>query len=86
MKELIDNTSDNNDKVNKYELEKVKKLCKKYKCILLDKTEKSFILEISGLKKEIDDLIKKLGPLGLASVSRTGIVAMTKGSEIYKQH
>jgi len=70
----------------KTKLEKVKKLCKKYKCIFLDKTEKSFVLEISGLKKEIDDLIKKLGPLGLASVSRTGIVAMTKGSEIYKQH
>ena len=36
--------------------------------------------------KEIDDLIKKLQPLGLASASRTGVVAMTKGSEIYKQH
>ena len=37
-------------------------------------------------KKEIDELIKKLQLLGLASVSRTGVVAMTKGSEIYKQH
>ena len=36
------------------------------------------------LKKEIDVLIKKLQPLGLASASRTGVVAMTKGSEIYK--
>ena len=35
--------------------------------------------------KEIDILIKKLQPLGLASASRTGVVAMTKGSEIYKQ-
>ena len=40
----------------------------------------------SALKKEIDDLIKKLQPLGLASASRTGVVAMTKGPEIYKQH
>jgi acetolactate synthase I/III small subunit len=70
----------------KTKLEKAKKLCKKYKCVLLDKTEKSFVFEISGLKKEIDDLTKKLGPLGLVSVSRTGVVAMTKGSEIYKQH
>jgi len=37
------------------------------------------------MKKEIDDLIKKLQPLGLASASRTGVVAMSKGSEIYKQ-
>ena len=52
----------------------------------LDKTTKSFVFEVSALKKEIDELIKKLQPLGLASASaRTGVVAMTKGSEIYKQ-
>jgi len=50
------------------------------------KTDKSFAFEVSALKKEIDDLIKKLQPLGLASASRTGVVAMTKGSEIYKQN
>jgi len=71
---------------SKVKLEKATKLCKKYKCTILDKTEKSLILEISALKKEIDELVKKLQPLGLASTSRTGIVAMTKGSEIYKQH
>ena len=70
----------------KTKLEKAQKLCKKYKVTILDKTEKSFVFEISALKKEIDELIKKLQPLGLASVSRTGVVAMTKGSEIYKQH
>jgi acetolactate synthase-1/3 small subunit len=71
---------------SKTQLEKAKNLCKKYKYIILDKTEKSFVFEISALKKEIDDLIKKLQPLGLASASRTGVVAMTKGSEIYQQN
>ena len=70
---------------SKMNLEKAKKLCKKYKYAILDKTEKSFVLEVSALKKEIDELVKKLQPLGLASTSRTGVVAMTKGSEIYKQ-
>ena len=42
--------------------------------------------KVSAPKKEIDELIKKLQPLGLASASRTGVVAMTKGSEIYKQN
>jgi len=70
---------------SKNKLEKAKKLCKKYKYTLLDRTEKSLVLEVSALKKEIDILIKKLQPLGLASVSRTGVVAMTKGPEIYKQ-
>tara|TARA_B110000438_G_scaffold213564_1_gene205806 strand:+ start:554 stop:1093 length:540 start_codon:yes stop_codon:yes gene_type:complete len=69
---------------SKTQLEKANKLCKKYKHTLLDRTEKSFVLEVSALKKEIDELIKKLQPLGLASVSRTGVVAMTKGPEIYK--
>ena len=50
----------------------------------LNKTVKSFVFEISASKKEVDDLIKKLQPLGLASASRTGVVAMTKGSEIFK--
>ena len=71
---------------SKAKLEKARKLCKKYKYTMLDKTEKSFVLEVSALKKEIDELVKKLQPLGLASTSRTGVVAMTKGSEIYKQN
>ena len=70
---------------SKSQLEKAKKLCKKYRYAILDKTEKSFILEVSALKKEIDVLIKKLQPLGLASASRTGVVAMTKGPEVYQQ-
>ena len=70
---------------SKTNLQKAKKLCKKYRSIVIDNTEKSIILEVSALKKDIDQLVKKLQILGLASVSRTGVVAMTKGSEIYKQ-
>ena len=64
----------------------LRKLCKKYKYAVIDKTQKSYVFEVSALKKEIDQLIKKLQSLGLASVSRTGVVAMTKGSEIFKQN
>ena len=71
---------------SKGKLEKAKKLCKKYKYTIIDRTQKSCVFEVSALKKEIDQLLKKLQPLGLASVSRTGIVAMTKGSEIFKQN
>ncbi|HIF61934.1 MAG TPA: acetolactate synthase small subunit [Candidatus Pelagibacter sp.] len=69
---------------SKTNLEKAKKICQKYKCIILDKTEKSFVFEVSALKKEVDELIKKLQTMGLASVSRTGVVAMTRGSKIFK--
>jgi len=70
----------------KVKLEKAKKLCKKYRYTILNKIENSFVLEISGLKNEIDELVKKLQPLGLASTSRTGVVAMTKGAEVYKEN
>ena len=70
---------------SKTKLQKAKKLCKKYRSLVIDNTEKSIVLEVSALKKDIDQLVKKLQILGLASVSRTGAVAMTKGSEVYKQ-
>ena len=70
---------------SKTKLQRAKKLCKKYRSIVIDNTEKSIVLEVSALKKDIDQLVKKLQVLGLVSVSRTGVVAMTKGSEIYKQ-
>ena len=39
---------------------------------------------ITALKGEIDKLVNNLKPLGLASVSRTGAVAMTRGAEVFK--
>ena len=67
-------------------LNKAKKLCKKYNCIVLDKTKKSFVIQITALRREIDKLTLTLKPLGLISTSRTGAVAMTKGKEIFIQN
>ena len=67
-------------------LDKAKKLCKKYNCVILDKTKKSFVIQVTALRREIDKLTVTLKPLGLISVSRTGAVAMTKGKEIFIQN
>ena len=67
-------------------LNKAKKLCKKYNCVVLDKTKKSFVIQITALRREIDKLTVILKPLGLISASRTGAVAMTKGKEIFIQN
>ena len=64
--------------------EKVKKACKKYNSVILDKSKKSFVIQITALRREIDKLITNIKPLGLVSVSRTGAVAMTRGSEVFK--
>jgi acetolactate synthase-1/3 small subunit len=66
-------------------LDKAKKLCKKYNVIILDKTKKSFVIQVTALRREIDKLIVTLKPLGLISVSRTGAVAMTRGKKIFTQ-
>ena len=65
-------------------LDKAKKLCKRHNAIILDKTKKSFVIQVTALRREIDMMSKNLKKFGLISVSRTGAVAMTRGSEIFK--
>jgi|TARA_B110000881_G_scaffold199605_1_gene197306 acetolactate synthase-1/3 small subunit len=69
---------------NSKKQEKVKKICKKYNVVVLDKSKKSFVVQVTALRIEIDKLIDSLKPLGLVSISRTGAVAMTRGPEIFK--
>ena len=64
--------------------EKIKKICKKYNSVVLDKTKKSFVIQVTALRIEIDKLIVLLIPLGLVSTSRTGAVAMTRGPQTFK--
>ena len=63
--------------------EKVKKICKKFNPVILDKTNKSIVVQVTALRAEIDKLALDLKRLGLISTSRTGSVAMTKGSKIF---
>ena len=60
------------------------KVCKKYNAVILDKTNKSYVIQITALRREIDVMSKNLKKFGLVSVSRTGAVAMTRGSEVFK--
>ena len=69
---------------NNSKKEKALKACKKYNAVILDKTNKSYVIQITALRKEIDVASKKLKKYGLVSVSRTGAVAMTRGAEIFK--
>ncbi len=64
--------------------EKALKACKKFNPVILDKTNKSYVIQITALRREIDKMIVSLKKFGLVSVSRTGAVAMTRGSEIFK--
>jgi acetolactate synthase-1/3 small subunit len=69
---------------NSSKRKKAIKACKKYNVVILDKTNKSVVIQITALRREIDKVTKNLKPLGLVSTSRTGAVAMTRGSEVFK--
>ena len=68
---------------NSKKLAKVKKICKNFNPVVLDKTNKSIVIQVTALRAEIDKLALDLKSLGLISTSRTGAVAMTKGSRIF---
>ena len=69
---------------NKNKLDKAFKACKKYNGIILNKTNRSNVIQITALRREIDSMTKNLRKFGLVSVSRTGAVAMTRGAEVFK--
>jgi acetolactate synthase-1/3 small subunit len=41
----------------------------------------SFICEITGAPRKIDDFVDLMRPIGLVEVSRTGVAAITRGPE-----
>ena len=67
---------------NSIKIKKALNTCKKYNPVILDQTNKSAVIQITALRREIDNMIKNLKPLGLVSASRTGAVAMTRGAKI----
>ena len=69
---------------NAAKTKKALKACKKYNAVILDKTNKSVVVQVTALRRDIDKLSKNLKLLGLVSVSRTGAVAMTRGAEVFK--
>ena len=69
---------------NNNKRQKALKACKKYNAVILDRTNKSYVIQVTALRREIDMMSKNLKKLGLISISRTGAVAMTRGSEVFK--
>ena len=67
---------------NSIKIKKALITCKKHNPVILDQTNKSAVIQITALRREIDNMIKNLKPRGLVSASRTGAVAMTRGAEI----
>ena len=68
---------------NNLKREKALKACKKFNAVILDKSNKSVVIQITAFRRDIDLMSKNLKKFGLVSVSRTGAVAMTRGADIF---
>ena len=68
---------------NNGKLNKAFEACKNFNPVILDQTNKSNVIQITALRREIDKMNAKLKPLGRISTSRTGAIAMTRGAEVF---
>ena len=52
-----------------------------FRARVVDSTTESFVFEVTGTTEKLDAFINLMKPLGLAKVSRTGVVAIARGKE-----
>jgi len=52
-----------------------------FRARVVDSTTESFVFEVTGSTEKLDAFIALMKPLGLAEVSRTGVVAIARGKE-----
>ena len=57
------------------------RLADAFRARVIDATIESFIFEITGRTDKIDQFVELMLPLGLTEVSRTGVVAISRGPE-----
>ena len=52
-----------------------------FRARVVDSTNRSFVFEMTGSTAKIDAFINLMRPLGLVDISRTGVVAISRGAE-----
>src|SRR5919205_163070 len=57
------------------------RLADAFRARVIDATTESFVFEITGKSDKIDQFVDLMLPLGLVEVSRTGVVAISRGPE-----
>jgi len=57
------------------------RLSEAFRARVVDATPGSFVFELTGRKEKLDAFIDLMRPIGLQEVSRTGVVAISRGPE-----
>ena len=58
------------------------RLADAFRARVVDATTESFIFEMTGSTDKLDAFVALMRPLGLAEVSRTGVAAMARGTQV----
>lgn len=56
------------------------RLADAFRARVVDATTESFVFEMTGSSDKLDAFVELMRPLGLAEVSRTGVVALARGT------
>ena len=56
-------------------------LAEAFRAKVIDATTESFIFELTGAPRKINDFVDLMRPIGLVEVSRTGVAAISRGPE-----
>ena len=57
------------------------RLADAFRAKVIDATTESFIFELTGAPRKIDDFVELMRPIGLVEVSRTGVAAISRGPD-----
>src|SRR5438132_5134335 len=57
------------------------RLAEAFRARVIDATQESFVFEMTGRSDKIDQFVELMLPLGLVEVSRSGVVAISRGPE-----
>lgn len=57
------------------------RLADAFKARVVDATIESFVFELTGKSRKIEQFVTLMQPVGLVEVTRTGVVAISRGSE-----
>src|SRR3954470_9223030 len=54
-----------------------------FRAKVIDTTHNSFVFELTGAPSKIDKFVDLMRPLGLVEVSRTGVLSISRGVEVF---
>ena len=54
-----------------------------FRAKVIDTTHESFVFELTGASTKIDKFVDLMRPLGLMVVSRTGVLSISRGAEVF---